>query len=62
MEGHVKINKNCKKVYPNEKIIYKNLKQNLIINETFKIMNKMNIDDFFNDNNEKIISFKDFGL
>ena len=37
MEDHVKINKNCKKVYPNEKIIYKNMKQNLIVNEILKL-------------------------
>ena len=62
MEGHVKINKNYKKVVQNQKIFYKNLKQKLIINENFKIMDKIYIEDFFDNENENIISFKNFGL
>ena len=62
MENHVKTNKNYKNVYQKQKVIYKNLKLNLIISNSFKLIDKVDIDDFFTNENENIFSFKDFGL
>ena len=62
MENHVKTNKNYKNVYQKQKVIYKNLKLNLIINNSFKLIDKVDVDDFFTNENENIFSFKDFGL
>ena len=54
MENHVKTNKNYKNVYQKQKVIYKNLKLNLIINNSFKLIDKVDIDDFFTNENENI--------